>query len=304
MSARRARSTDPATPALPPEDWPDACAERRERHRAARERARAQRRVLLLTALAAAALVAGWRTLATGSSAASGEIAPARGGAPVSRVRELDAAEKQAPATPLFATHDGLRLHLPVPEADLTELAFHQACYDTALPMQSLLPDADPATANQKRGTGRTYIERDPQDTGEAILGGTVIRMWRSNRYGQPDTAADVGALPGTPVIAPVNGTVIDVKHYELYGKYEDIEIHIQPAGRPEIDLVMIHVTDPTIRVGESVVGGVTRIASVRRLSDRIDHQIAEYTPDAGDHTHMQINRVEQPGTTEPAGES
>jgi hypothetical protein len=128
--------------------------------------------------------------------------------------------------------------------------------------------------------------------------------MWRASRSGAPDTAADIGALPGVPVVAPVSGTVIEVKPYLLYGAHDDLEIHIQPTGWPEIDLVIIHVTDPTVNVGDLVVGGITRIASVRLLSDRVNHQLADYTPDAGDHIHMQLNRVEQPGATEPAEES
>ncbi|MFU8890410.1 MAG: hypothetical protein ACNA76_01945 [Anaerosomatales bacterium] len=279
------------------------CASRRARQRAARERAKRQRRAILAAALVVAVFVIGWKTASPGTTAALTDlVTPSTRPSILPTSAEPD--EPEGPATPLFATYRSLDLHLTVAEEDLTELAFHQAAGPNALPMESLLPDADPELADHKRGTSRVIPQRDPDATEPALLTGEVIRMWRANRTGPPDTAADIGALSGAAVYAPVDGTVIEVKPYLLYGVHEDIEIHIQPIGWPEIDLVIIHVTDPTVAAGELVVGGVTRIASVRLLSDRVNHQLADYTPDAGDHIHMQLNRVEEPGATEGAGES
>lgn len=280
-----------------------ACASRRARQKAARERARRQRRALMLAALAITVFVVGWRAVVPGDiSALTGLSSPSTN--PSVLPASAGQSEPEGPATPLFATYRSLQLHLVVAEQDLTELAFHQAARPNALPMESLLPDADPALADHKRGTGRVVPNRDPDAAEPAILGGEVIRMWRASRSGPPNTAVDVGALAGAPVFAPVTGTVIEVKLYQLYGAHEDLEIHIQPTGWPEIDLVIIHVTDSTVHAGDLVVGGITRIASVRLLSDRVNHQLADYTPDSGDHIHMQLNRVEKPGTTESAGES
>lgn len=278
-----------------------ACASRRERQRVAQARARRQRRAAIAALIAVTLFVVGWRTIGAGDAPAPDE-APASTGPSLLQAGASD--EPQGPATPLFATYRSLELHLPVAEADLTELAFHQASGMKALPMESLLPDADPSAVDEKHGTGRAPAEVDEDATEPRVLGGQVIRMWRTNHYGAPDTAADVGALAGTTVIAPVSGTVVQVKPYQLYGAHEDLEIHIQPTGWPEIDLVMIHVTDPLVEAGDPVIAGVTRVASVRLLSDRVDHQLAVYTPDAGDHVHLQLNRVEEPGTTEPTNGS
>ncbi|HET6497430.1 MAG TPA: hypothetical protein VFH17_00030 [Coriobacteriia bacterium] len=263
---------------------------------------RRQRRALLLAVVTATVFIAGWRTL-------SSDVAPPPSPSPATGPSVFAADRSshdtpQAPATPVFATYRTLQLHLPVAVKDVTEIAFHQASGASALAMTSLLPDADPALADNKRGTGRAASGQDADAEGPSALGGQVIRMWRTNRTGPPDTAADVGARPGAPVIAPVSGTVVEVRPYLLYGEHEDIEIHIQPTGWPEIDLVMIHVTDPTVAPGDVVVGGVTRIASVRLLSDRVTHQLSEYTPDGGDHVHFQLNRVTEPGASEPVGGS
>lgn len=272
-----------------------ACAARRARQKAARQRACRQRRTALVAVLALAVLALGWRVLApdqVGTAVAERAAAPAA-------LPELTAAANEAesvfPATPIFATYKDLQLHLPVREEDLTEIGFHQSSWNKGLPMVSLLPDADMAAAGQKRGTGRVFEERDPDDPYPPVLDGSVLRMWRTGHVGQPDSAADVGAPPGSPVITPVSGVVTVVKTYELYGQHEDLEIHIRPSGHPEIDLVIIHVTDATVKPGDLVVGGITRIASVRLLHDRVDHQLALYTADYGDHVHLQLNPAGHP---------
>ena len=194
--------------------------------------------------------------------------------------------------TPFFASYRSLRLRLPVKVTDLTEVGFHQASYPYALHMATTLTEADNSDTKAAHGTGR---DASKQATGvDAVLQGKFIRMWRS-RPGRPDTAADVGALPGSDVYAPVSGTIVKIKAYKLYGKYDDYEIHIQPTGWSDIDLVMIHVTDLSAMVGEEVVGGETRLAAIRKLSDRVVHQLGEYTGDGGDHTHIQLNNAKDP---------
>ena len=196
------------------------------------------------------------------------------------------------PITPIFAAYKSLQLRLPVAVSDLTEVGFHQAAYTYALHTTTTLTEADNSDTRAAHTTGR---ETSTQPTGaDAALQGKFIRMWRS-RPGNPDSAADVGAAPGSDVFSPVSGTVIKIKPYKLYGKHDDFEIHIQPKGWPAIDLVIIHVTDLSVAVGDEVVGGVTRIAAVRKLSDRVHHQLGDYTGDGGDHVHVQLNNSKDP---------
>jgi hypothetical protein len=205
----------------------------------------------------------------------------------------LGAARPIVPSpTPIFASYRSLQLRLPVAVKDLTEVGFHQAAYTYALHMATPLVEADNSDTKDAHGTGR---ETSTQPTGaDAVLQGKFIRMWRS-RPGKPDSAADVGAKAGADVFSPVTGTIVKIKKYKLYGQYDDYEIHIQPKGWSDIDLVMIHVTDLSATVGEEVVAGETRLAAVRKLSDRVQHQLREYTGDGGDHTHMQLNNAKDP---------
>lgn len=212
--------------------------------------------------------------------------------------------------TPLFASYRSLRLHLPVAEEAVTTLAFHQASSPVALHMDSLLTEMSVKAVAKSKTTALPAKEATQGADVEAaeygaptIYNGGAIRLWRSNRRGAPDTAADIGAKPGTVVLAPVSGTVIAVRAYKLYGKHADTEVHIKPDGWPEVDVVLIHISDVSVKVGDRVEGGITPVARVRRLSQYVTHQLSDYTPDKGDHVHIQLNRMAVPGKIGPVGE-
>lgn len=203
------------------------------------------------------------------------------------------ATSMQAAPTPVFAHLGSLLLRLPVPVSAVTEIGFHQASYTYAMHMKSNLPDANMNKAFH-HGT-RSYSSSPLDSTGELDM--TVLRMWRA-RPGKPDSAADVGALPGTPVLAPVTGTVLKVKPYQLYGRYFDYEIHIRPDGFRGEDVVLIHIDHPSVKAGDPVLGGVTQLGVVRLLSNRLHDQLADYErpgPAHGDHVHIQVNNVNDP---------
>jgi murein DD-endopeptidase MepM/ murein hydrolase activator NlpD len=231
------------------------------------------------------------------------------------------ALDKLVRPTPVFATCGTLRLHLPVPAETITAVAFHQASFNNALALESLAPTIDLVTASRiaaaKRAAKTATVTPAPNVAATSaaiataatvpsdIWGGKVIRLWRSGRSGKPETAVDVGAAPGTPVVSPVDGTVVYIRQYKLYAKYDDYEVHISPTGSPGVDVVLIHITGVCVTPGQTVEAGVTKIATVRKLSKYTSLQLAEYTADGGDHAHLQVNRTPSPGSlwvSTPAG--
>jgi murein DD-endopeptidase MepM/ murein hydrolase activator NlpD len=267
----------------------------RERRLRQRRRRRATRGAIVVTA---ALLLGGWLVFrATPKQPAPLAVAS---GAQIMMASDNPAhgASVTLDPTPLFATYKDIAFHLPVLPDKLTEIAFHQASYSYAQHLTSKLPTYPMEKAKDKKGTGRTAAVSVADSKG--WLGGYVLRLWRT-RPGAPDTAADVGAPAGSPVLAPVDGTVLLVKSYKLYQKYPDYEVHIRPTGHNDLDVVLIHVDKPIVKAGDTTRGGVTQIGSVRNLSSQMNLQLAEYTTAAGDHTHVQINRVE-PGTTKGVG--
>lgn len=267
--------------------------------RGSRERRRTRRKqggrvfVIALVVLALGAVGLGWRyasdlraaeaPVQSNDSAASTR-APLDDGAAIMKAARTE----QAP-TPVFATYEDIELRLPVQTTALTEIGFHQAAYAYALHLKTAMPDADMTKAKAEKTTHR---DLSAQQQGEdSVLTGSVLRMWRS-RPGKPDSAVDIGAPAGSDVLAPITGTVVKVKSYDLYGRYPDYEIHIIPDGVSWIDCVLIHVDDVSVEPGDRVVAGVTRLAAVRHLSDRIHHQLGDYTEGGGDHTHIQLNNA------------
>lgn len=276
-------------------------ADARRTSRAARiaeqKRCRRVARVRLLAATATA-VVALASLVAIGAAALPSLRGDSSSESSVSSARAAEAPvlrQAESPGeTPLFATYGDVKLRLPVNPEELTEIGFHQASFSYALPMATPLADADMSDARANRGTGRA--SKQPRGA-DAVLQGTVLRMWREGGWGEPDTSADVGAAVGSTVVSPVDGTVIKVKPYKLYNKWDDFEIHIQPTGHPELDVVLIHIDKLTVEPGDKVLAGVTPLAVIRRLDDKEPMQLRSYTPlgDGGNHVHVQVNDTKNP---------
>ena len=195
---------------------------------------------------------------------------------------------------PLVAQYSDVDLRSPIAPADLTGVLFHQASLKYGLVMTTELPDAD---MERIAATRSPRVNQD-QLEGE-WLDAEAMHLWRAADTTDMDTSIDVGALPGTIVRSPVTGTVVLLKDYKLYGQVDDIEIHIQPDGHPDLDVVLIHTTDPLVKAGDRVQAGVTEISHVRDIAkDLTDVQLAFYTPDgdAGNHTHVQVNDANYEG--------
>ena len=192
---------------------------------------------------------------------------------------------------PLIAQCSGVDLRSPIAPADLTGVLFHQAWLAYGLTMTTELPEAD---TEKVESSGESRVNRE-QVEGD-WLDAEAMHLWRIADSTDMDTSIDVGAASGTIVRSPVTGTVVLVKDYDLYGEVPDIEIHIQPTGRPDLDVVIIHTQDPLVKAGDKVEAGVTEISHVRDIAkDLEDVQLAFYTPedDPGNHAHVQVNDAE-----------
>lgn len=192
--------------------------------------------------------------------------------------------------TPLLAQYGSLLIHSPIFPGDLTEIEFHQASYDTALPMAPLVAIVDADEVAEKHGTNHIPFEEQP--FGDKPLIAEAVSTWRLYSDGDEMTSVDVGAKAGTVVYAPVTGVVVKVKVYSLYGILDDYEVHIQSPDHPELDIVVLHIDMLTVKVGDKVYGGSTRIAVVRDLGEEIDSNLMNFTmpPDPGNHCHVQVN--------------
>lgn len=197
----------------------------------------------------------------------------------VLRDTEEEAAEDPAgapeAATPPFATFSGLSLYLPTDDPVL--VGFHEA--------------SSPA-ARELRPTG-TVVENEnttkfvPPDD---VTGGSEYLVLSSRGRVQPATSAvDLVMHVDDPVRSPVHGTVADVRGYDLYGAHEDYRVEIMPAEAPQLRVVLIHVDEVAVEVGDTVRAGETILAGTAR-SFPFGSQIDRYTePDRWPHVHLEV---------------
>jgi biotin carboxyl carrier protein len=213
------------------------------------------------------------------------------------RVREAVAAGAAASdpniqylPTPLIAEYDSLSIHSPISANHITEIEFHQASFSTALQLTPLITVVDAQEVADKHGTN--HVPADDQPRGNNPLIAETVSTWRLDSVGPEMSSVDVGAVAGTDVYAPVSGTVVKIRSYSLFGLIDDFEVHIQSLEHPGLDIVMLHIDDLSIEVGDTVYGGATRVAKVRNIGSVIDNNLANFTAqgDPGDHCHVQVN--------------
>ena len=198
--------------------------------------------------------------------------------------------------TPIMAESAGLQLHSAVAMNELTEVLIHNASYAYANEITTQLQEATNTELIAKHGTGRVP---STQPTGNQWMTGEFIRCYRDGNAGPTMSAIDCGGPVGATVYAPVSGTVVLAKDYELYDMYDDIQVHIQPDGRSDLDVVLIHLQNVTVKNGDRVEAGVTPIGQIRDVFQYIGDsmQLKQYTAvtDNGNHTHIQVNNANDP---------
>lgn len=193
--------------------------------------------------------------------------------------KEPKAAAKKPWAPAPIAEFQGVRIH---EISDKTKLVgFHEAAYNIALPMTP----TDPPTVNH--GAGNVASHRE----GHARVADLLVLPTRL-RDTAPNSALDVAVKAGERVLAPIDGTVTAVRHYRLYGKYPDTRIEIVPKGRPDLQLTVLHVSHPFVKVGDKIVGGKTPFAghaTAFPFESQIDRFSEARTGSSHPHVHMEF---------------
>lgn len=231
-------------------------------------------------------------TAQSSSSAADGSAADASDPAEASDKAAGDTTQLNADTpTRQVAAYDGVKIYSPIAQSDLTGVLFHQASYNTAVVMTTKLPDADLEKVSQEHPVRVNHKQTDGD-----WVDADALHLYRVQDATLMDTSIDMGAKAGTMVYAPVTGTVVLVEKYDLYGYVPDVKIHIQPEGRPDLDVVLLHQYDPEVKAGDWVEGGVSPLSHVRDIAkDLTDVQLGFYTApeDPGNHSHVQVNNAD-----------
>lgn len=182
-----------------------------------------------------------------------------------------------------FATLDGVNLRLPH-HAPIT-VAFHEASHAEALellPLGQLVANDNPTRFDP------------PSD-----MAGPEYRVLSSRgRAAPPTSAVDVVIPLGDAAVAPVDGTVTAVKEYPLYGRTRDWRVEITPTDRPDLRVVLVHLLNPHVEVGDTVVAGESSIGVARLLP--FDSHVDYVTEERQPHVHLEVKAAVEPEPIDP----
>jgi hypothetical protein len=193
--------------------------------------------------------------------------------------RSLTAASGR-PAPRVIAVVGTIRLQLPV--ARPTATGFH-AGDDGAITL---------------RPVGRQANEGSAARLFHKVFGGASssgMPWYQLGGDGVPNGALDVGATPGTDVYAPVDGIVVGVTPFVLNGdsRHYGVRLDIQPQVNPSLVVSLTHVrADRSIRLGETVIAGVTKVGNIVDLSSVERQALARYTQDAGNNVSIAVRQA------------
>jgi hypothetical protein len=226
--------------------------------------ARRARRFALLTVLAIVLVIA------LLLSAFGGNARPVE---PLSMVSA--AVSKQTKPFPqIVALRGVVRLQMPIVQTQATAIGYHSSS-DGAMALSPI---------------GHQANEGVLQKVFHKVFGGGGGHPSWYRLGGGSTSALDVGALPGTNVYSPVDGTVVGVTPYIVAGHRFGSRIDVQPQSAPSLVVSITQLrADPSISVGTNVVSGATRLGVVVDLAKVERQALARYTNDSGNHVTIEL---------------
>lgn len=108
-----------------------------------------------------------------------------------------------------------------------------------------------------------------------------------------PARGLDVAADAGTPVYAPVDGQVTQVRPFEIAGAPAGQLVEIQPQSDAGLVVRITGVAGSRLAVGESVRSGQTRLGQVAAIGQRlaragIGEPLSQWVAGPGDHVRIE----------------
>lgn len=124
-----------------------------------------------------------------------------------------------------------------------------------------------------------------------APVDGAAVRasiMDSRNRGTVATGAADIAVHPLVSIHAPVSGSVVRAGEYLLYCSYGDGFVVINPDGRPDLEVKVLHVQDVSVSPGDRVEVGdrIAGYASVFPFRSQLDDLTAE---PSWPHVHIEV---------------
>jgi hypothetical protein len=196
---------------------------------------------------------------------------PTSSGAPVPAPLPVTSAPPEAQ---VLATVGNLRVQSPVAQGGVTAVGFHDSA-EGALVLQPVGPQANE---------------------------GLLARLWRkitgSSRTGLawyqlesgPLRTLDVGAVAGTDVYSPVDGTLVAIRAQLVSGRKIGAEIELRPTSAPSLVVTIQNVRpDKGLAVGANVAAGSSKLGRVADISRFERQSLERFAADGGNNVAIQV---------------
>ncbi len=141
-----------------------------------------------------------------------------------------------------------------------------------------------------------TRVEAPPDD----VAGVPYLIMTSRGRRAPATSAVDIVLADDQPILAPVTGTVSDVRTYWLYGTHLDTRLEIRPDDDPSLRVVLVHVRDALVRLGDTVEAGSTVVAAGPTRFPFSSHIDVDTAPDRWPHVHLEVQPFDAPRAGDP----
>jgi hypothetical protein len=180
-----------------------------------------------------------------------------------------------SPPEPLvLATVGNLRVQSPISQDGVTTVGFHNSG-EGALVLQPVGPQAN-------EGLLARFWHRI---TGSEHRG----LPWYQLASGELQTLV-VGAVPGTDVYAPVDGTVVAIRDHIVSGRRVGAEIELRPSSAPSLVVQLQHVEpDPALSVGANLAAGSSKLGTVVDITRFERQSLARFSGDRGSNVAIEV---------------
>lgn len=216
-----------------------------------------------------------------GEVAAAGVARVRPASSPAEAVTAAEEAEPSSP-TPIATFED---VEIVVPSMETAVVGFHESASPGSVTLASAAP------LEEEHNVKETPVVDDPVEHQVA----PVVELPTRNRASEASSAVDIAIPEGEQVLAPVSGRVTAVSPYFLYGQHPDVRVEIEPEGRPDLRVVVIHVSDVEVQPGDRLIAGETAFAGTATqfpFESQIDRFAAAETGAPHPHVHVEMTRV------------
>ena len=101
-------------------------------------------------------------------------------------------------------------------------------------------------------------------------------------------SAVDIALAVGTPVVAPVDGKIVDVINYALYCEAPDTLVVIRPDDDRSVTVEVMHLVNLRVRKGDDIYAGGTVIGEPHDFVGG-NAQVDLFLPGSPPHVHVEV---------------